>query len=92
MKFSDKFGITPRANEPWFDTILSIDTKLFLDPRLIEQFETGVFVGAFDEITAYFRAGFEEAAKQLGSTEKKRFQKIESFLAAPEVEEICLGW
>ena len=92
MKFSDEFGIIPKASDSWFDTILSIDTKLFLDPRLIEQFETGVFVGAFDEITAYFRAGFEEAAKQLGSADKKRFQKIESFLAAPEVEEVCLGY
>jgi len=92
MKFSDEFKITPKANETWFDTVLSIDTKLFLDPRLIEQFETGVFAGAFDEITAYFKAGFEEAAKQLGGTDKNRYQKIESFLAAPEVEEICLGF
>lgn len=92
MKFSDQFKIFPQGNETWFDIILSIDTKLFLDPRLIEQFEFGVFVGAFDEITAYFKEGFEEAAKQLGSTDTKRHQKIESFLAAPEVEEICLGF
>ena len=35
MIFSRIFDITKTSDDDWFDPILSIDTKLFIDPFLI---------------------------------------------------------
>ena len=37
MLFSEAFDIEIDGSEPWFDPILHIDTKLFIDPFLIFQ-------------------------------------------------------
>jgi hypothetical protein len=35
MLFSDAYGIQRTAEDDWFDPLLNLDTKLFIDPFLL---------------------------------------------------------
>ena len=61
MKFSEQFSITKGTDDDWFDPILNIDTKLFIDPFLIYSSETGVFIGSHDEVINFFNNVFRPA-------------------------------
>ena len=46
MKFSEHYSITKGPDDDWFDPVINIDTKLFIDPFLIYSSETGDFIAA----------------------------------------------
>ena len=66
MKFSEHFGLDYSAQTEWFDLILNLDTKLFIDPFLIYASEDGHFEGSHDYIVSYFNDVFTLIASSKG--------------------------
>ncbi len=92
MLFSDHFGILLDGTEEWFDPLLSSDIKLFVDPFLIFQHEFGPFKGSHEEMITYYDYAFNLVAKAAGDRNSHYWKKALSVLAAPEAEELCLGF
>src|SRR4051812_1590118 len=92
MLFSEQFGIVNGPEDAWFDPVLSIDTKLFIDPFLIYANEIGPFVGSHDEVIAFFGSAFRLLAQSRGDKHTPPYKKAVGNLAFPEVEEFCLGY
>lgn len=55
FRFSEHFGITPDAEDDWFDLLLTADTQLFVDPFRVYAASEGPFAGAHDELIAFFQ-------------------------------------
>lgn len=79
------------GDEPWFDPLLSLDTKLYVDPFLIFQNEFGPFVGSHEELTAFYQSAFEIVAQAGSNTVQHYWNKAIRILRTPEVAELCLG-
>jgi hypothetical protein len=92
MKFSEHFHVTHRSSDEWFDPILSIDTRLFIDPFLLYAAETGDFVGSHAEVIAFFNSVFKKVAAAGGDTTSIHWRHAEALLTFPEVPELCLGY
>lgn len=92
MKFSEHFQIHPASDEEWFDPILSLDTKLFLDPFLLYANESEHFIGSHEEVVSFFNSAFQMIANSGGDKHSLSWRKAESLLLFREVEEICLGY
>jgi len=92
MLFSEKFGVTRGDQDTWFDPVLSIDTRLFIDPFLIYANEQGPFVGSHDDVIAFFGSAFQLLAQSRGDKQAPAYKKAVGNLAFPEVEEFCLGY
>lgn len=91
MLFSECFGIDLDGNEPWFDPLLTLDTKLYIDPFLIFQDEFGPFVGSHQELMAFYDVAFQLVAESGRTKSGFHWDKAISILGTPEVEELCLG-
>ena len=92
MKFSEHYSITKETDDDWFDPVLNIDTKLFIDPFLIYVSETGDFIGSHDEVIFFFNNVFMLLAKTGGNPLTVLWKKAESLLKIREVSELCLGY
>jgi hypothetical protein len=92
MLFSEQFGVTKTAEDTWFDPVMNVDTRLFIDPFLIYADERGPFVGSHDEVIAFFGSAFQMLAQCRGQKEAPAYRKTVGNLAFPEVEEFCLGY
>ena len=91
MLFSEYYGIEIAGDEPWFDPLLTLDTRLYVDPFLIFQNEFGPFVGAHEELTAFYQSAYELVA-EAGTVKTPHFwNKAIRILRTPEVAELCLG-
>ncbi|ARW05750.1 hypothetical protein [Bacillus atrophaeus] len=76
----------------WFDPILDVDTKLFIDPFLLFSYSEKHFNNAHSKIIEFFNEAFLLAAKSSGVPSSLSYKKLISMLTFPEVEEICLGY
>jgi hypothetical protein len=92
MKFSEVFSVTNTSDDDWFDPILNIDTKLFIDPFLVFSTETGIFIGSHDEIISFFNNVFLLVAESRGNPNSVPWKKAENLLRIREVSELCLGY
>ncbi|QJD87604.1 hypothetical protein [Cohnella herbarum] len=92
MLFSELFGIKKIKADDWFDPILTVDTKLFIDPFLLFQCKEGFFVNSHTKIIVFFQRAFELAAKSGGNTFSLSYNKLLSILSFPEASELCLGF
>ncbi len=92
MRFSDLFNVVPTPNDDWFDPILTVDTRLFIDPFLVYSTNHPAFSGAHDEVIAFFNSVFRLVAQSGGDTQSPVWQAAASRLLFPEVEEVCLGY
>lgn len=91
MLFSEYFKIEIDDGEPWFDPLLSLDTKLYIDPFLIFQDEIGPFIGAHQELIDFYDTAFQLVAEAGEKKADRPWKKAISILGTPEVEELCLG-
>lgn len=91
LLFSEHFQIELDGSEPWFDPLLHLDTRLYVDPFLIFQNEFGVFEGAHQELVGFYETAFELIAEAGEARTKGPWDKAVSILGTPEVEEFCLG-
>ncbi|WP_370695790.1 hypothetical protein AB0764_26870 (plasmid) [Priestia megaterium] len=92
MLFSELYSITKSKDESWFDPILDVDTKLFIDPFLLFSYSEQPFNNAHSKIIEFFNEAFILAAKSRGFPDSLSYKKLVSMLTFPEVEEICLGY
>ena len=92
MRFSEVFNIKVTGREDWFDPILSLDTRLFVDPFLLFDHEKGPFKGSHQEIIGFFDAAFQMIAECGGDPSSRKYQSAVSLLRFPEVAELCLGY
>jgi len=92
LKFSELFKVHRTKSDEWFDPILSIDTRLFIDPFLLYATERGNFEGSHKEVITFFNSVFNLVAKSAGNSASVSWQKAVGLLRFGEVEELCLGY
>jgi hypothetical protein len=67
LKFSEYFNFEIGESDDWFDPLLNVDTKLFIDPFLIYSAEYKEFVGSHEEVILFFNTVFELIARSKGN-------------------------
>lgn len=93
MRFSEAYKIRrQKPQDDWFDPVLSVDTKLFIDPFLIYAGEDGPFSGSHKEVISFFNDVFSLIAKTKGDRTHLFWRRALSLLVFPEAEELCLGY
>jgi hypothetical protein len=92
MKFSEYFNFTSSESMDFFDSFLSLDTDLFIDPFLLYSMEENEFLGSHDEIIQYFESVFYQIAKSRGNVNSTYYKTGIKALNLPEVKELCLGY
>ncbi|MGG1338723.1 hypothetical protein ABE196_20080 [Bacillus subtilis] len=92
MLFSELYSVIKSQDEIWFDPILDVDTKLFIDPFLLFSSPEEHFKNAHSKVIQFFNEAFILAAKSSGVPSSLYYKKLISMLTFPEVEEICLGY
>jgi transcriptional regulator with XRE-family HTH domain len=92
MLFSDAYGVQRTAEDDWFDPLLNLDTKLFIDPFLWYDNEAADFAGSHAEAIRFFNHVLQLIARSNGNTTSALWQQAETLLRLPEVEELCLGY
>ncbi|WP_139140316.1 hypothetical protein [Variovorax boronicumulans] len=93
FSFSDHFQVDAGAIEAAgaLDPILGIDTRLFLDPRLLHSTETPELAGSSEKV----RAHFEAVLKLVLRTQKNDdvfWRRADRMLTFPEVRGLCIGY
>jgi hypothetical protein len=53
MLFSETFNVHKAEADDWFDPVLSLDTKLFLDPFLLYALEDSTFAGSHNTVISF---------------------------------------
>ncbi|WP_156920838.1 hypothetical protein [Fundidesulfovibrio putealis] len=90
MLFSEYHKL-PELEYEWFDTVLSIDSNLFLDPFLIYKSQNPYFEKCHAEVIKFFEHAFKTVARA-SDTESTFWKQSLKILSFPEVEELCLGF
>ena len=92
MLFSEAVNITVCDTDTWFDPILSVDTKLFIDPFLLYEFEFDEFVGSHEEVVGFFNFAFQALAQHLATESVHQKSIAQNMLVFPEIDWLCLGY
>lgn len=92
MLFSEHHSILHTSDEDWFDPLLAVDTKLFVDPFLIFQDTDLRWSKAHDRIVAHFQKAFELLAGCGCDPNALGFASAVRMLQFPEPSETCLGY
>jgi hypothetical protein len=90
--FSDVFKVKRKRADDWFDPVLILDTKLFVDPFLVFQEADPDWKKAHRELVLYFDACFTLIAQSGGNPKSLQYTKALSLLRFPEPKEFCLGY
>lgn len=90
MRFSEAYGITVTDDDDWFDTHLSIDTALFVDPALLLR-AGGQWADGHAEILQHFVRCYELIAEGGGPSSLTSRAALR-LLKFPEPAEFCLGY
>ena len=93
VQFSDYFGIRNGPRDGWFDPIIGRDTRLFIDPFLVQKSGRRYpeFRTSHERAMRFFEIQFKAAAKLL---DRKGIgaEEIKGALRFPEVNELHLGY
>jgi hypothetical protein len=92
MLVTEHFQVLRRAGDDWFDAILDVDTKLFVDPFMVFQEDTGFWAGAHDAIIGHFDRAFALIAEGNLNPESIAYRKAVDILTFREPRELCLGY
>jgi hypothetical protein len=92
LKFSEHFNCELDDSDDWFDLLLNVDTKLFIDPFLIYSSEYADFIGSHAEIVSFFNTVFQFIARSEGNEASVFWKKALGLLLFPEAEEFKLGY
>jgi hypothetical protein len=93
VKFSDHYSILHPEADDWFDPILNLDTKLFVDPFLVFADQADErWRDAHDHIVGHFQVAFELLARGGCDPRSQHFTSTLRMLAFPEPSETCLGY
>ncbi len=92
MLASEHFDIKRRDDDDWFDAILDVDTKLFLDPFMVFQEKVGFWADCHDALVKHFDRAFILIAQGNRDSATLPYQKALALLEFPEPRELCLGY
>jgi len=92
MTLAQYYNLSVDQTNDWFDPLLMLDTKLFIDPILIAQTNHPAFAGANDEITRFFTEVFKLAASCSRTNADMKYRSLKRMLLFPEVNELNLGY
>jgi len=92
MKFSEVFSIKRTNNDDWFDPILSLDSKFFIDPFLVFKSQKPEFCDAHAKMVGFFNNVFQVVALSGGEKNNINYKKARGLLVFPEARELCLGY
>jgi hypothetical protein len=92
FRFSEHFGVTNPPEDDWFDLLLPVDTKLFVDPFRVYAEDSGTWAGAHDELVDFFNLVLELMAEAKLDPSSQHWQAAASLLMFPEPVEFCLGY
>lgn len=90
MRFSEAFGIQPDEHDDWFDIHLTIDTKLFIDPLLLQLGGPGWSAG-HEELLHHFKECYRLVARAT-SPDSVSGRAARKMLTFPEPSEFGLGY
>lgn len=93
VSFNEYFVIKLSGKEEWFNPLIEQDTKLFIDPFLVDKVGKDIpeFVNSHDEVISFFNEVFQDAAK-LVTRSGKAVKPLLRSLTFPEVNELYLGY
>ncbi len=92
MKFSEAFNVKQQADDTWFDPILNLDSKLFIDPFLIYSQQIEFFEDAHDDIITIFNKAYMLISRVAGDSSHNSWKKASNILLFPEAQEFCIGY
>ena len=92
FRFSERFGISRSAADDWFDLLLPVDTKLFVDPFRVYAETDGRWEGAHDELVDFFNLVLELMAEASLNPASQHWRAAAELLMFPEPVEFCLGY
>jgi hypothetical protein len=86
------FGIERTPGDDWFDTILDVDTELFVDPFTIFKETSGPWEDAHDRLVGHFNRAFILIAEGNRNPASPAYKKALALLEFKEPHELCLGY
>lgn len=92
MLASAHFQIVPAEADDWFDTILDVDTELFLDPFLVFKETTCRWSDAHALLIKHFNRAFILIAQSGQNQASLSYKKALRLLEFREPKELCLGY
>lgn len=92
MKVTKQFGIKKKADDDWFDAILTVDTPLFVDPFLIFKEKKAPWSDAHSQIIKHFEQAFLLIAEGNLNPKTIAYRKALALLLFKEPKEFCLGY
>lgn len=90
--FSAHFGIADTSSYSWFDPILGMDTRLFVDPFKIYKESSGPWADAHDEVINYFQHAFTLLAPVIDKPNSPKYRKVLHLMTFPEPKYFGLGF
>ena len=93
QSFADYYAIPPDIFEKTgaFDPILTIDTRLFIDPRLVLKTTTPEFENSSTTIFDHF-ASVMRIVKHIEKKGDVFWKQVDKLLTFPEVDGLCIGY
>jgi hypothetical protein len=90
MRFTAHAGITPGAEDDWFDPVLTEDTPLYVDPFLVFEDQAPLFSDAHDLVMQFFSMCRDLVRADAGRR-GRHWDKAVRLLTFPEPKEFALG-
>ncbi|MDB0566913.1 hypothetical protein AB6Q13_07670 [Ralstonia solanacearum] len=93
ISFTDCFGI-PKKNfddTGAFDPVLSVDTRLFIDPSLLRRSATPELAASYESVSTHFG----DVLRIIAAVQKKEdvfWRTADKKLTFPEVNGLCIGY
>ncbi|WP_125797737.1 hypothetical protein [Amycolatopsis sp. WAC 01416] len=91
MRFTEEFGITPDADDDWFDVEVTEDTPLYVDPFLVFEDDDEFWSDTHDEVVKFFGIALDYVRKANGNHNSAHWGKAERMLMFPEPSEFVFG-
>lgn len=92
MLATEYFGISRGEEDDWFDTILDVDTELFVDPFLIFKEEDRFWKDSHSRLISHFETAFMLIAEGNRNPRTLAYRKALALLEFKEPHEFCLGY
>jgi hypothetical protein len=91
VRFTEQYGLSRTTADDWFDPLLNVDTKLFVDPFLIFLDDSQRWANAHARLMAFFDMVMKMLAESGFKETSPLFQKARDLLLFKEPPEFCLG-
>lgn len=92
MYFSEAFALEIEESDDWFDSLLEVDTQLFVDPFLMYAESDGFWSDSGERLAEHFQRSFEILAGHQANPRSIQYRKVLDLMLFPEPEEFGLGY